>query len=318
MIKELKRLQSNDINLDKFQEYVRELFSDTGNALTTINNNLTTLSTELEGVDLTSIEASIDSINTTLAALNTSFTTEGNITSNTGNLIASAGDVQAINGIFSGFSNGDFKQLVTFASSGIYIPSAGVRKIRTTLSGAGGGAGGAASTGTGKSIGGHGGGSGVSIRWFDVSELGASETVTIGAGGIGGSAGNNNGTDGGTTSFGSYFSATGGKHGFGGANTVGPSLIFGGQGGTGIGGDYNFDGQEVGLSRVSSNVPYPSSISGGNHFNCGKRYRSNSGNGANVSSVGVGGLGGINYSNSNPARSGGDGGDGFCWIEEYY
>lgn len=101
--------------------------------------------------------------------------------------------------------------------------------------GGGGGSGNRAATSTGKSGGGGGGGGGRARRLVPASEVGTTETVTIGAGGAGGTAqtsnstAGNDGTDGGTTSIGSLISATGGKKGSGGAAA-------GGNGGAGGGG----------------------------------------------------------------------------------
>ena len=89
----------------------------------------------------------------------------------------------------------------------------------------GGGSGGRAAGGGG------GGGGGIAEKLIDLTEV-ESVTLTVGNGGIAPAAGTSNiaGTNGGTTSFGSILSATGGT---GGAT---PS---GGACGIGIGGDFN-------------------------------------------------------------------------------
>ena len=88
-----------------------------------------------------------------------------------------------------------------------------------------------------------GGGGGFQQRWFNTSDLGATETVTIGAGGASQTTASTVGNDGGNTTFGSWLTAYGGGGGGGGS-----SLYGGGAGGafgkgangntSGVGGDY--------------------------------------------------------------------------------
>lgn len=88
----------------------------------------------------------------------------------------------------------------------------GLRKLRVRCIGGGGGAGGAlASPGQSVAREGASGGS-YSESLLDASALGASESVTVGAGGTGGS-GNVAGTGGGTSSFGGFVIAPGGNGG---------------------------------------------------------------------------------------------------------
>ncbi len=140
------------------------------------------------------------------------------------------------NNIFSGtFGNGF---ITTFGVSGTFVVPSGVTSIRVRLWGGGGG--GASSSLTG------GGGGGFAIKTLSVTS-GTSYTVTVGEGGL-------QGTTGGTSSFGSEVSATGG----GGANnnSVGQH-----DGGTGTGGDINATG---GFGSTAHRVPTPGSgYSGG-------------------------------------------------------
>ena len=71
-----------------------------------------------------------------------------------------------------------------------------------------------------------GGGGGYSDRWITLSAAGATETVTIGAGGAARTGSNQNGAAGGNTSFGSIITAYGG-----GLGTQGASPLGGGGGG---------------------------------------------------------------------------------------
>lgn len=99
-------------------------------------------------------------------------------------------------------------------SSGIWTkPSSGSRVLVQQW--AGGGSGGRA----GAADGGGGGGGGAYIEaWFDIDDLGATETVTIGAGGAAITTDDTDGNDGGNTTFGSLLTIFGG--GGGGGNTT--------------------------------------------------------------------------------------------------
>ena len=112
-----------------------------------------------------------------------------------------------------GDGSGRLINVRTFASSGTYIPTSGTKKIRIRITGGGGAGGGAAaSTVTGSLAAGHGGNAGSygETGLIDATAI-ASVAVTVGAAGTG-SAGAN-GTDGGSSSFGAYITAPGGKGG---------------------------------------------------------------------------------------------------------
>lgn len=91
---------------------------------------------------------------------------------------------------------------------------------------AGGGSGGKGTNATG--CGGGGGGGAYNYGWFALSALGATETVTIGAGGVGQTVANTAGNVGGNTTFGSLLTAYGGA---GGQTHSGASGAGGGGGG---------------------------------------------------------------------------------------
>jgi hypothetical protein len=120
------------------------------------------------------------------------------------------------------------KTIQTFTASGTWTKPAGCRAAYIKLVGGGGSGGNSTSGGTG------GGGGGYSEK-FITSGLGATETITVGLGGIAATNGNN-GNTGGTTSFGAHCSATGGT---GGKTANGLGV---GSGGTGSGGDINIQG----------------------------------------------------------------------------
>lgn len=103
-----------------------------------------------------------------------------------------------------------------------------------------GGGGGGGGTATASRVGGGGGGGGGAFRNLSASDLSATSSVniTVGAAGTGGAAGNNDGVAGGTSSFGTFITCTGG----GGGNDGG-SGSSGGAGGVGSGGNVNGNGR---------------------------------------------------------------------------
>ena len=105
------------------------------------------------------------------------------------------------------------------------------------------GAGGAGSYASNDSARGGGGG-GLAVKYIDESSLGATETLTIGTG-----SSSYTGT-GGTSSFGSHCSATGGNSGYN--NTDNQGLTNYGSGGMGIGGDENRRGGRGGQGYYST------------------------------------------------------------------
>lgn len=132
----------------------------------------------------------------------------------------------ATTGLSSGFSN---MQVYTSGTNTWTVP-AGVTQCKVTVVGGGGGGGGGAS-----GAGGGGGAGGCSIRYVTGLTPGGTVTATVGAGGAAGVS-NNNGSAGGTSSFGAYASATGGSGG------TGTSSYGGGAGGTGSSGNLNISG----------------------------------------------------------------------------
>lgn len=175
----------------------------------------------------------------------------------------------------------------------------------------GGGGGGGASTGTGGAGGGAGGFSRQKI--LSTSIL-SSETITIGAAGLGGANTGATGGTGGTSSFGSHSSSTGG---IGGSGVNALALALGGLGGSGIGGDLNLNGNP-GIS-TPANISGYSAAGGGGASILG---------GAAIGLVGATGTSGANAFPSsasggsgavsqNSAQIGGNGGSGLVIIYEY-
>lgn len=147
--------------------------------------------------------------------------------------------------------------IVRFVStSTVFTVPAGVYKIRAHCIGAGG-SGAAVKFDYATSHVDHargGGGGGYAVKEIDVSP-GDTFTLTIpvitAAVTLNTTATTSNGNAGGTTSFGSIFSATGGLGGRYGLSSVPPSTFLGG---SGVGGDLNFNGGDGGLITFSTSA----------------------------------------------------------------
>lgn len=169
--------------------------------------------------------------------------------------------------------------------------------------GGGGGAGRTASAGAG-----GGGGGAYAYKIVPLSQLGATETVTVGAGGTGRTGSAGAGTAGGNSSFGSWVIAYGGA---GGANTGTPSITTyafstsnaTGGGGTGVTGEYIMptgfiDTDSVGTVTYSA-FRNPQTLNGGHGYML--MYASAAAAGSSSLYGGGGGGGGL-------SQFGGDGG----------
>jgi len=138
--------------------------------------------------------------------------TLANLTAGTGISIVNAAGAITINGTASAGP-----QAQVFLSSGTFTVPTGITNVQVILFGGGGGGGGGL---YGNGGGGSGGQGGMGIAY--VTGISGTVTVTVGAGGNGG--GNNAyGAAGGTTSFGSFATATGGAGG--GSFSSGPADV---------------------------------------------------------------------------------------------
>ncbi|WP_262136084.1 phage tail protein [Pseudomonas sp. Marseille-Q5117] len=101
-----------------------------------------------------------------------------------------------------------------FTASGTYIPTPGMKKVRVRIVGGGAGSGGASAT-TASQVAASGGGSAGSYAesLLTAADVGASQSVIVGLGGVAGTASGTSGTSGGSggaTSVGALLSAPGG------------------------------------------------------------------------------------------------------------
>ena len=227
--------------------------------------------------------------------------------------LSSSGTLPALNG--SSLTNtGGLKSIQVFTSSGTYTRPSGITRLKVICTGGGGGGGEGKAT---FNYNGGGAAGGTAIDFIDISST-STVTVTIGAGGAGASAGNGSaGSNGGTSSFGSFCSATGGEGGKqeGQASRAAPGIgsggvinIEGGQGGSQGGGSAN-DQATGGLGGASF-------WGGGGTHGSGNIDTSAGLSGQGGRAFGSGGGAGRHHSNGTFGE-GGAGEAGVVFVEEY-
>lgn len=219
-----------------------------------------------------------------------------------------------------------FSQIVIqkFTSSGTYTPTANMKYCISEVWGAGGGGGGSSASSAG-TYGPSGGGAGgnYSRQVFSAASIGASKSVTIGAGGTAGSLGT--GGTGGTSSIGSLVSANGGNGGQGSPTGSGVVATLGGTAGSAIGGfSLEIIGQEGQTGIGSMSAVYATSGYGGaapmqnftnGNLAVGPGFATTPGR-SGLANSGSGGAGGLNSGGAG-AAVGGVGGSGLVIITEY-
>jgi hypothetical protein len=222
----------------------------------------------------------------------------------------------------------------TFTSSGTWTKPAWAKLVRVLAIGGGGGGGSGRRSAAGTAAGGGAGGNPGSFVdfLFNAADLGATETVTIGAGGAGAAAAANstNGTQGatgGNTTLGSKVNAPGGSGGNGGSNSAGgapvaasqanypPALIRGGNGGfTGAGVAPTINGLATNYSMAAAGGG-----GGAGLTSAGAEFNGAAGHGSmwglsfglfGAAGVAPGGNGGGGSASANAALPGGGGGGG--------
>lgn len=207
--------------------------------------------------------------------------------------------------------------VTTFTSSGTYTPASGMVYAIIECVGGGGGGGGMsnAAAGAGNSAGGGGAGAYARKR-VTAAQVGASQTVTIGAGGAAGANTSGNGGNGGNTSVGALCVANGGTGGTGGQGGAG------GAGGTGGTGDYTAYGNAGGggVNNSIITVYCTGGEGGAGYFGSGagtqRATASTAGANAPNNNTGAGGNGGISFA-AGGAVVGGLGASGVVIITEF-
>lgn len=208
-------------------------------------------------------------------------------------------------------------RIQTFTANGTYTPHASMVYCQIECVGGGGGGGGI--DGDGNSEGAGGGGAGGYARKISTAaDIGASQAVTVGAGGAAGASGNNPGGNGGDTSVGAICIGKGGTGGEGGA-TSDPGN--GGAGGVAGTGDFTPVGAPGGsgiyagaASAFALSGYGGSSIYGGGGV--AKIANAATVAGAAGSNYGGGGSGGASHGDASNA-AGGAGAAGVVIVTEY-
>ncbi len=203
-----------------------------------------------------------------------------------------------------------------FITSGVYTPTSGTKSIIVELVGGGGGSGGTAATGTSTIAQSIGGGGGAYAKSRLTSGF-AGQSVTVGAPGAGGAAGNNNGAVGGASSFGSLVVAPGGSLGAGSAAISPVAMVAnGGNSAEPTGANLIGKAGEAATSAFAYTTLGSLSSKGGGspfgtggHMPSGSGFRAPSGYGAGPS--------GVYAQNSATAQAGGNGAPGLVLIYEY-
>ena len=215
------------------------------------------------------------------------------------------------------------RQIFTTPGTATYTPTPGTNSVVVEVVGGGAGGGGCSLTSASQFSTGSGGGPGGYARSRLTSGF-SGVTVTVGAKGTGGAAGANNGTAGGSSSFGAAVVATGGSAGTGAGagNAPGISSTPGGSG-VGTAGDL-LTGGRVGVFglAVSSAAFGVMSSNGGSSIwgEGGTSFISatgGAGNNANGVGYGGGGGGGMNIASQGTGKAGGDGAPGVVIVWEY-
>lgn len=215
---------------------------------------------------------------------------------------------------FTAISNVKF---TTFTANGTFTPDANMAFCYVWVKGAGAAGGGAVNTSSGGafSTGSGGGEGGETFAWLRPSDIGSSQTVVVGIGGVGVSGANGN--PGSNTTFGAILTAVGGNQGV----TVGPTNADphanGGFGGPALGGLDNKTGQPGGDSTGFGSAGWPSGGEGGGLQGGSRIFQYNNGSTAGrfAGYIGCGGSGAASE-NSN-ANTGGNGSNGAVYVTEY-
>lgn len=202
--------------------------------------------------------------------------------------------------ILTPLSAGTAPVVRVYTAGATWTKPSGIKYALIRVQAAGGGGGG--TTANTSSFAGGGGAGSYGERTVAAASLGATETVTINAAGLGFSSAN--GSAGGTASFGALVTCNGGA---GGLKGTGASANGGAGGTAGAGGDINLAGQAGGAGGGSSGTGGQSEIGGAGGASV------TTGTGNTAPNYGGGGGG-----SAITTSAGGDGGPGIVIVTEYY
>jgi hypothetical protein len=207
----------------------------------------------------------------------------------------------------------------TFSTSGTYTPTSGMKFcIVRAVAGGGGGGGADANAGATASAGNGGGSGSFSEGLFSAATIGASQAVTIGAGGTAGSGGT--GGTGGVTSLGALITTNGGTGGGQGParGALLPTSTIGAGGAVGSGGYNNFRGAPGGVALAGNSGSSLASGFGASSFygGGGSPVINATASGSSTAANGAGGSGAGSLTTA-AAQTGGVGGGGYIEIIEF-
>lgn len=218
-------------------------------------------------------------------------------TGNSGQVLTSNGE--GVAPTFQAFNSITRVNIQVFTASGTYTPTAGMKYCIVECIGGGGGGGGVAASSTLNGAAGGGGGGGYKRTIISAATIGASQTVTIGSAGSGGSTSGGNGTAGTTTSLGTLVGAGGGGQGTGVSSPAASGRANGGSGGGNGGGTST--PSFVGVGNRTQDSFYTASLAVS-----GRGYRSGMGGGT-VSGIALSAAGATAGKNSTSYGAGGSG-----------
>lgn len=207
-------------------------------------------------------------------------------------------------------------QIFGTAGTYTYTPTAGTKSVEVEVIGGGGGGGGSANTGASQASAGAGGAAGGYDRARIVSGF-SGATITVGAAGIAGDP-SGGGSPGGTSSFGSFVTATGGAVG-----SLGPALSaallapYGSSlGGVGTGG-YASSRGGCGQYAFYAGTNSTSGAGGPSILGAGAPAVFGASNGTAATTPGSGGGGGVQGTPSSTGATGGNGTQGLVIVKEF-
>lgn len=219
-------------------------------------------------------------------------------------------------------SGGILANVRTYTSSATWTKPSRLKFITVEVVG-GGGAGGNSTGSNGSSTAsssGGGGAGGRAIKKILAQDLSSTESITIGAGGVNPAGAGVSGNAGGTTSFGSHVSASGGDGGTGSGTSSTVGTWRGGAGGVGSNGDLNIRGSRGGDGQVLSGQPLFYNKGGETPYGASAFVPFGIGNADPSEGYGVGGTGCSNrpIGPDTTARRGANGTSGLVIIHEYF
>lgn len=243
----------------------------------------------------------------TAATLNAG-TSANNLVQLDGSAKLPAVDGSALTGIVSG-GNYVMQAFTNTTPGGVtWTKPAGLKAVKVTVVGGGGGA--ATVPGAlGEYTRGGAGAGGAAIEYIPAPSIPGPVTVTVGVGGPATAP-----TAGGTSSFGTFCSATGGSAGAA-ASPSGAATARGGAGGAGSGGTINFTGQSGGATLVYGSPTLFVLGSGGSSILGGGAQGLLQNDNATAGLAYGGGAPGLSTPNT---RTGAAGGQGIVIVEEFY